>query len=244
MIRLGVNIDHVATLRQARKGRTPDPVEAALVCEKAGCHSIVCHLREDRRHIQDRDVFLLKEMVKTRLNLEMAASEPIIKIALQVMPHQVTLVPEKREELTTEGGLDVAGQYSRLINVVNSFKSKNIDVSLFIEPEEKQIQAAHQLQVNSVEFHTGRYAEAEDDVGMAYEFNRLSQAAELALSIGLKVFAGHGLDYLNVRPICRLPGIEELNIGYSIISRAVFSGLEQAVRDMLSLIRLYEKKDT
>ncbi|HOJ39862.1 MAG TPA: pyridoxine 5'-phosphate synthase [bacterium] len=244
MIRLGVNIDHVATLRQARKGRTPDPVEAALVCERAGCDSIVCHLREDRRHIQERDVFLLKDIVKTKLNLEMAAAEPIIKVALQVKPHQVTLVPEKREELTTEGGLDVAGQQTRLAAIVSSFKEKGIAVSLFIEAEERQIEAARTLQADSVEFHTGRYAEAEDETSSMKELNRLTRAAELALSTGLKVFAGHGLDYRNVVAICRLPGLEELNIGYSIIGRAVFCGLEQAVREMHHLIRTYEKKNT
>ncbi len=243
MIRLGVNIDHVATLRQARKSRTPDPIQAALICEQAGCDSIVCHLREDRRHIQDRDLFLLKEVVKTKLNLEMATSEEIIKIALQVKPHQVTLVPEKREELTTEGGLDVAGQQTRLAEVVKRFRRENIAVSLFIEPDQRQVEAAKKIEADSVEFHTGRYAETEKEEEMMQEFNRLARAAELALSTGLKVFAGHGLDYRNVIPICRLPGVEELNIGYSIIGKAVFCGLEKAVREMLEIIRTYEKKD-
>lgn len=243
MIKLGVNIDHVATLRQARRGKSPDPVEAAFLCELVGCDSIVCHLREDRRHIQERDLYLLKETVKTRLNLEMALVEEIIKIALKVKPSYVTLVPEKREELTTEGGLDIKTHVSRIKDKTADFKAAGIRVSLFIEPEFSQIEASRETGAEFVELHTGRYAESTGKDDFYHQLDRIIRAAEYALSLGLGVNAGHGLDYSNVGPICQIKGIEELNIGYSIIGRAVYVGIPQAVKEMLSLIRHYEKKD-
>lgn len=236
-MKLGVNIDHVATLRQARRGKNPDPVWAASICELAGCDSIVCHLREDRRHIQDRDVYLLKQVVKTRLNLEMALSEEIIRIALDVKPHQVTIVPERREELTTEGGLDVIKNFERIKSSVNKFHDSGIKVSLFIEPDEKQILASKNTGADFIEIHTGRYADAETEEDARVELDKISKATAYAISIGIRVNAGHGLDYHNTGPVCRIKGIEELNIGYSIICRAVFVGLERAVKEMLEIIR-------
>lgn len=235
-MKLGINIDHVATLRQARKGEVPDPVHAAVLCELAGCDSIVCHLREDRRHIQDRDVYILKKVVKTRLNLEMALSEDIVGIALDVKPYQVTLVPEKREELTTEGGLDVAGNLNKIRSNVKKFIEGGIRVSLFIEPDKKQILATKDAGAEFIEIHTGRYAEAKTEQDASEELKKISESTEYALSLNLRVNAGHGLDYKNTAPICRIDGIEELNIGYSIIGRAVFVGLEKSVREMLELM--------
>jgi len=237
MKKLGVNIDHIATIRQARRGEKPDPVYAAVICELAGCDSIVCHLREDRRHIQDRDVYLLKKVVKTRLNLEMALAEEIIKIALDVKPDQVTLVPEKREELTTEGGLDVVKNFEKIKNSVKRFKDAGIKVSLFIEPDEKQILTSKEAGADFIELHTGRYADAKTEEEAVAELQKISKATEYGLSIGIRVNAGHGLDYHNTADICRIKGIEELNIGYSIIGRAVFVGLERAVKEMLEIIR-------
>ncbi|MCK4244824.1 MAG: pyridoxine 5'-phosphate synthase [Candidatus Omnitrophica bacterium] len=234
-MKLGVNIDHIATLRQARKGEKPDPIEGALVCEKAGADSIVCHLREDRRHIQDKDLSLLKKVIKIPLNLEMAATDEIIKIALKEQPSQVTLVPEKREELTTEGGLDVKGNLEHLKKVIARFKKAGISVSLFVDPEIPQIKASKEVDSQSVELHTGSYAETEGE-GRAEELKKLREATEFAISLGLKVDAGHGLNYENVVPICQIPGIERLNIGHSIIARAVFAGLEEAVKEMLNLL--------
>lgn len=235
-MKLGINIDHVATLRQARRGETPDPAYAAVLCELAGCDSIVCHLREDRRHIQDRDVYLLKQVVKTRLNLEMALSDEIVKIALDVKPYQVTLVPEKREELTTEGGLDVVQNLQKIRNNVKKFVNAGIKVSLFIEPDEKQIAASKDTGADFIEIHTGRYAEAKTENEVQRELKKISCAVKYALSIKLRVNAGHGLDYKNTPAICRIKGIEELNIGYSIIGRAVFAGLERAVKEMLGIM--------
>jgi len=240
MIKLGVNIDHVATLRQARRGRTPDPVEAAVIAEMAGCDSIVCHLREDRRHIQERDLYLLRKIVKTKLNLEMALSEDIVKIAIDVKPDQVTLVPERREELTTEGGLDVIQNMEKIKENVKIFHKNGIKVSLFIEPEEKQIEASKETGAEFIEIHTGKYAEAKTEEEIYGELNRIVKATEYAISIGLRVNAGHGLDYKNVGNICKIKGIEELNIGYSIIGRAVFVGLYQAVKEMKEIIRREE----
>ncbi|MCM8762228.1 MAG: pyridoxine 5'-phosphate synthase [Candidatus Omnitrophica bacterium] len=236
-MKLGVNIDHIATLRQARHSQSPDPVYAAFICELAGCDSIVCHLREDRRHIQDRDVYLLKQVVKTRLNLEMALSEEIVKIALDVKPHQVTLVPEKREELTTEGGLDVIKNFEKIKKNVKRFHNAGIKVSLFIEPEENQILKSKETGAEFIEIHTGRYAEAKAEEDMQKELEKIVRATDYAISIGIRVNAGHGLDYHNTGPICRIKEIEELNIGYSIICRAVFVGLETAIREMLDIIR-------
>ncbi len=239
MRKLGVNVDHIATLRQARKGRFPDPVIAAGICEIAGCDSIVCHLREDRRHIQDRDVYLLKQTVK-RLNLEMALSDEIIEIALKVIPAQVTLVPEKRQELTTEGGLDVIRNESKLIEAIKAFHEKSIEVSLFIEPDFDQIEASKRVGADAIEIHTGKYAEyfEQDRCDLwQKELNRISKAAEFGNSTGFKVHAGHGLDYRNIFPVLEIPQIEEFNIGYSIICKAVFTGLEAAVKEMVEIIK-------
>ena len=234
-IKLGVNIDHIATLRQARRGKEPNPVKGAKVVEKAGANSIVCHLREDRRHIQDKDLFLLKKTIKIPLNLEMAAAEEIIKIALKVQPYQVTLVPEKREELTTEGGLDVRENFQHLKETITRFKKNGILVSLFVDPEIFQIKASQEVGSQFVELHTGSYANEKGE-GRKKELKKIKKMTELAISLGLRVNAGHGLNYKNVIPITHVPGIEELNIGYSIIGRAIFVGLEKAVKEMLKLI--------
>ncbi|MBA7468540.1 Pyridoxine 5'-phosphate synthase [subsurface metagenome] len=236
MANLGVNIDHVATLRQARFTPYPDLIEAAKICEKAGADGITVHLREDRRHIQDRDVYSLRKIVNTKLNLEMAATGQIVEIALRVVPDEVCIVPEKRRELTTEGGLDVWGQRRRLTGVVRRLKKKGILVSLFINPEPKQVRAAKEVGANCVELHTGTYAEAKGKTKQLKELRKLKQAGKLAVKMGLRLNAGHGLNYLNVRPVARIPGIEYLNIGHSIISRSVFVGLAQAVREMKRLI--------
>jgi len=243
MIKLGVNIDHVATLRQARKGNFPDPVYAAVICELAGCDSIVCHLREDRRHIQERDLRVLKEVVKTKLNLEMALSDEIIKIALDVKPDQVTLVPERREELTTEGGLDVSGNFEKIKRATENFKNAGIKVSLFIEPDFNQIEKSKETGADFIEIHTGKYANAKTEEEIYHQLDRIIKGTEFAMSTGLRVNAGHGLDYKNVIPICKIKGIEELNIGYSIICMSVFTGLENAVKEMIKIIRENEEKD-
>ena len=241
MIRLGVNIDHVATLREARGGIMPDVAEAAYIAEKAGADGITIHLREDRRHIQDHDVYLLRKQIKTLLNLEMALSNEIIAIALDVVPEQVTFVPEKREELTTEGGLDVIKESKKIERVLKKFNTANIGVSLFIDPALKQIRHAAKLGVDAVELHTGQYAETEG-AKHKNELKRLIRAAECAYECGLHVHAGHGLDYKNIIPICALPHVEELNIGHSIISRAIFTGLSGAVKEMKKLINEQSKK--
>ncbi|MCM8805272.1 MAG: pyridoxine 5'-phosphate synthase [Candidatus Omnitrophica bacterium] len=243
MKKLGVNVDHIATLRQARKGRFPDPVIAAGICEIAGCDSIVCHLREDRRHIQDRDVFALKNTVR-RLNLEMATSEEIVRIALDICPAQVTLVPEKRQELTTEGGLDVSGNIEKLKDIVKKFRDKNIEVSMFVEPDIEQIEASKEAGACAVELHTGRYAEffeKDDEDAWKNELGKIVKASEFGISKGLKVHAGHGLDYRNILPILKIPQIEEFNIGYSIICKSVFVGLHSAVKEMVDIIKNSEK---
>ena len=237
-VRLGVNIDHIATVRQARRGAWPDPVEAAHVCERAGASSIVCHLREDRRHIQDRDVTRLQQAVKIPLNLEMSIAADVVQAALKVRPAQVTLVPERRQELTTEGGLDVAKLSRQLGHVVESFHRRQIDVSLFIDPALRQLKAARTLGVSIVELHTGRYANARGSEGHNRELDVLARAAAEGRALGLRVAAGHGLDYDNVRAIIEIQEIEELNIGFSIISRALFVGLERAVADMTELLQL------
>ncbi len=237
MANLGVNIDHVATLRQARFTPYPDLIEAAKICEKAGADGITVHLREDRRHIQDRDVYSLRKIVNTKLNLEMAATRQIVEIALRVVPDEVCIVPEKRRELTTEGGLDVWGQRRRLTGVVRRLKKKGILVSLFIDPEPKQVRAAKEVGADCVELHTGTYAEAKGKRHRLKELRELKQAGKLSVKMGLRLNAGHGLNYLNVRPVVRIPGIEDLNIGHSIISRSVFVGLAQAVREMKRLIK-------
>lgn len=237
MLTLGVNIDHVATIRQARRTVEPDPIAAAVLAELGGANGITAHLREDRRHIQDRDVRLLKETVRTHLNLEMAATEEMVAIALDLKPDYVTLVPEKREEVTTEGGLDVAGSLDKMKNVVNRLQSANIPVSLFIDAEEGQIKAAKDTQAKFIELHTGQYAEATTEQARHRELQILKLGCEQALSLGLRVNAGHGLTYTNVYPVACLPGMEELNIGHTIVSRAVLVGMERAVKEMKLAMR-------
>jgi len=234
---LGVNIDHVATLRQARGEKLPDPIAAAESCEQAGSDSIVCHLRQDRRHINDNDLKKLRKIVKTKLNLEMSCAQEIVEIALQVLPDQATLVPEKRQEVTTEGGLDVIAHQPRVAKIVKSLNSAGIAVSLFIDPEKPQIEAAKHAGVSCIELHTGRYANARNESEAKEELEILKQGAKLARNLGLQVFAGHGLNYENVQRVTGIEGIEELNIGHSIISRAVFVGIERAVTEMLSLVK-------
>lgn len=232
MPKLGVNIDHVATLRQARLGREPEPIFAALISERAGAHSIVVHLREDRRHIQERDLYLLKEVVRTRLNLEMSTFDDIVDIACKMKPHQATLVPEKRQELTTEGGLDVISNFNQIKRVALRLKKAGIDVSLFIDPDKKQIAAAKEIGVGIIELHTGKYAHSRNEGERKKYLEEIKKAVIFAKGKGLHVCAGHGLDYYNVSAIARLKNIEELNIGYAIVCRAVMVGLEQAVREM------------
>ena len=220
MPKLGVNIDHVATLRQARRAIEPDPVWAASICELAGCDSIVVHLREDRRHIQDRDVEILRKTVRTRLNLEMSINKEIVGIARRIRPDQATLVPEKRQELTTEGGLDVKGNLGQVKKAVGGLTIKGIAVSLFIDPDKLQIEASKKAGVNIIELHTGNYAEAKSGAEIKHELNKLREAVNFGKKLGLVVNAGHGLTYQNVATVAKIPGIEELNIGHSIISRA------------------------
>lgn len=232
MVRLGVNIDHVATVRQARRAREPDPVAAAALALLGGADGITIHLREDRRHIQDRDLRVLRETVPAGLNLEMACSDEVLAIAVQAKPHQATLVPEKRQELTTEGGLDVVGNYPAVEHAVRELHQAEIPVALFIDPDVRQTDAARKLGVTAVEFHTGTYADALTPAGAARHLEQLTKAAAHAAGLGLHVHMGHGLNYLNVKPIVRIPAVEELNIGHSIVSRAVLVGMVQAVRDM------------
>jgi len=236
MAKLGVNIDHVATLRQARGGREPDPLAAATLAELAGADGLVVHLREDRRHIQDRDFILLKEIVQTKLNLEMAADETVAKIALNVKPDLVTFVPERRQELTTEGGLDVANLRDRLQVMVQLFHDSGIPVSLFIDPDLNQVRAAHKIKADFIELHTGRYANSRRLQDEQAELENLTQAAKLADKLNLGVSAGHGLNYQNVKRLTQIPEIVDFNIGHSIIARSVFVGLDRAVREMKALI--------
>lgn len=236
MVNLAINVDHVATLRQARGIDEPDPVTAANICELAGAGGIVIHLREDRRHIQDRDLILMRQMVKTKLNLEMGATEEIIKIALDLKPDMVTLVPEKRAELTTEGGLNVAGQLTKLTKVVGRMNEAGIPVSMFIDPDSRQIKASQKAGATFVEIHTGRYSDAKTEDEADREFNLIATAAEEAYEAGLRVNAGHGLNYLNTSRVAALGTIEELSIGHAIMARAIFVGLDQAVREMLARI--------
>ena len=236
MIKLAVNVDHVATLREARGTSEPDPVLAAGICELAGAEGIVVHLREDRRHIQDRDVRLLRQTVKTKLNLEMGAAEEIVKFALTIQPDMVTLVPEKRKELTTEGGLNVAAQKQKLKKVVGRMNDAGIPVSLFIDPDSRQIRAAKDIGATFVEIHTGRYADAKSEEERDREYDLIAAAAEEAYEVGLRVNAGHGLNYLNTARLALLETIEELSIGHAIMARAIIVGLDQAVREMLGLM--------
>ncbi|MFP4466994.1 MAG: pyridoxine 5'-phosphate synthase [Candidatus Goldiibacteriota bacterium] len=237
MAELCVNIDHIATLRQARGEDEPDVIKAARIAEKAGAAGITVHLREDRRHIQDKDVLLLRKTVKKKLNLEMAVNEEIIKYALKIIPDEATLVPEKRKELTTEGGLDVVKNIKIIEKTAARLKKKGIAVSLFIDPEEKQIKAAAKTGVQFIEIHTGSYANAGSGKKTGEELKKIKNAVDAARGMGLRINAGHGLNYANTRRIARIPGIEDLNTGHSIISRAVFTGFEKAVKDMLELVK-------
>jgi pyridoxine 5-phosphate synthase len=232
MIRLGVNIDHVATVRQARRAKEPDPVGAACLALLGGADGITIHLREDRRHIQDRDLRILRDTVPTGLNLELACANEILAIAVQSKPDQATLVPEKRQELTTEGGLDVVANYASVEHAVRTLQQADIPVALFIDPDLRQADAARKLGVTAVEFHTGTYADATALAGAAKNLQQLARAAAHTVELGLHVHMGHGLNYRNVKPIVRIAGVEELNIGHSIVSRAVLVGMVQAVRDM------------
>jgi pyridoxine 5-phosphate synthase len=236
MIKLGVNVDHVATIRQARMTCEPDPVTAAGLADLGGADIITVHLREDRRHIQDRDLELLRETVFTKLNLEMATSQEIVDIALKIKPGQITLVPEKRQEITTEGGLSVTSQKELLTDIIKRFKDNDIHVSLFIDPDKKQIIASGEVGAQSVELHTGSYANAERDEQRAELLKKLSEAVRIAQDVGLRVNAGHGLTYKNTAPVVESLDIEELHIGHSIVSRAVFVGIKCAVREMKELI--------
>lgn len=235
-ILLGVNIDHVATLRQARGTRYPEPIQAALAAEQAGADSITLHLREDRRHIQERDVEMLRGILQTRMNLEMAATPAMGEIAVRLRPTDCCLVPERREELTTEGGLDVAANRASLTDFCAMLAENDIRVSLFIDADPVQLEAAAAVAAPVIEIHTGHYADARDQVGRAKELARIERAVKLGRELGLQVNAGHGLDYHNVKEIARIPGIRELNIGHSIIARALFSGIDRAVQEMKQLM--------
>jgi pyridoxine 5-phosphate synthase len=237
MIRLGVNIDHVATLRQARRADEPDPVAAAVFAQLAGADGITIHLREDRRHIQDRDLHVLRPVVTRRLNLEMAAVEAIADLACAVKPDEATLVPERRAELTTEGGLDVVSHESVVACIIERLKSAGIEVSLFIDPDRRQIEAAKRLGAEAIEIQTARYSETRTNLDLQRELTALRDATRLARDLGLHVHMGHGLNYHNVQAVAAIPGVEELNIGHSIVSRAVLLGMEQAVQDMKKAIR-------
>lgn len=235
MIRLGVNVDHVATLRQARRIDTPDPVQAALLAERGGADGITVHLREDRRHIQERDVELLRERIRTKLNLEMAVTEEMVRLAERFRPDDACFVPERREELTTEGGLDVVAHRARIKEAVKRFQAHGIRVSLFIDPERSQIEASREAGAHGVEIHTGRYCDVSGD--KTRELEQVAAAAALAHRLGLEVHGGHGLNYQNVLPIARIPEIVELNIGHSIVARAVMVGMERAVGEMKQILR-------
>jgi pyridoxine 5-phosphate synthase len=234
--RLGVNVDHVATLRQARRAAYPDPVAAAMLAELGGADQITIHLREDRRHIQERDLQILRRTVSTRLNLEMAATQEMVKIAYELKPDVVTLVPERREELTTEGGLDVVGGRDAVRKVVKTLRDADITVSIFIDPELDQVKAAHRAEAQVVEFHTGRYCDARLAPDRRKELSRLVDACKAAAKLGLEVAAGHGLNYQNVLPVAAIPEVEELNIGHAIVARAVLVGFERSVAEMKSLV--------
>lgn len=240
MITLNVNIDHIATIRQARGGKEPNPVTAAVLCEISGANGIVCHLREDRRHINDKDVELLREVIQVKMDLEMAAIEEIIQIALKIKPDLVTIVPEHRQELTTESGLDVSSDIIRYKTLAERMHEKGIKVSFFVEPESSQIEASLKAGADIVELHTGIYSNAKIEEDQTKEFLRIREAALFAQNLGLKVAAGHGLNYQNVSRICQISAINELSIGHSIISRAAFVGIQQAVREMIELIRVAE----
>jgi pyridoxine 5-phosphate synthase len=238
MSKLNVNIDHVATLRQTRLGSEPDPVFAAYLCELSGADGIVVHLREDRRHIQYRDLSMLRKSVKTTLNLEMAPTKEMVKIAQEVRPDMITLVPEKREELTTEGGLNVVGNYRKVSTIVNKIKKSNLSVSVFIDPDTQQIEASKNIGADMVEIHTGKYADSANEEQRVYELNQIISSVNCAVDLDLRVAAGHGLNYYNTKKIAEIEPIEELNIGYSIICRSVIVGIERAVKEMKKLCEI------
>lgn len=237
MKKLGLNVDHIATVRQARGGSEPDPVTAAAIGELAGAEGITIHLREDRRHIQDRDLEILRKTVQTKLNLEMATTDEMVAIACRIKPEQCTLVPEKRQELTTEGGLDVLAHQGTITSAVTRLQQAGIIVSLFVDPTPEQIRAARKSGANAIEIHTGRYAEARTEAARHHELAAIREAVLLGTEQGLTVHAGHGLNYVNIMPLTNINGIEEFNIGHSIIARAMLVGLDRAVRDMVALIR-------
>lgn len=237
MAKLGLNVDHIATVRQARGGNEPDPVTAAALGEMAGAEGITIHLREDRRHIQDRDLEILRRTIKSKLNLEMAATQEMVRIALKVKPEQVTLVPEKRQELTTEGGLDVIVNTKSISDAVKRLKEGGIVVSLFVDPDQEQVKTSIKTGADYIEIHTGAYAEAFGTPHMAGELEKIDTAIKLARKVGLGVNAGHGIDYYNIKPLASLGGIEEYNIGHSIMARSILVGIDRAVRDMVELIK-------
>jgi pyridoxine 5-phosphate synthase len=236
-IRLGVNVDHVASIRQSRRTRYPDPVAAAMLCELAGAHQITIHLREDRRHVQERDLTILRQTVQTQLNLEMAATAEMVQRAYEAKPDMATLVPERREELTTEGGLDLIGGRDQVRKVVRTLRDADIVTSIFVDPDVDQVRAAHRIEAQRVELHTGRYADAQSVGDRDRELGRIIDAAKAAAKLGLGVAAGHGLSYENVEAVAAVPEIEELNIGHAIVARAVLVGMERAVREMLEHMR-------
>lgn len=236
MARLSVNIDHIATLRQARRVKEPEPIAAALLAELAGAEGITIHLRKDRRHIQERDLEILRSTIKTKLNLEMGTDEEIVKIALRIKPDMATLVPEREEEITTEGGLDFSRNDSRLKEVISLLHDRKIMVSLFIDPTSSNIKRAHRYNSDTVEIHTGHYAEAKNELEIATELEKIAGAAALARKLGLRINAGHGLDYQNVKKVCLIEEIQEFSIGHSIIARACLVGIKEAVAEMLKLI--------
>jgi pyridoxine 5-phosphate synthase len=236
-MRLCINIDHIATLRQARLEKEPDPVFAASICELAGADGIVCHLREDRRHIVDRDVYILKDTIQTKLDLEMAATDEMVKIACEIKPYMVTLVPEKRLELTTEGGLDLAATEFRLTPAIEKLKEAGIKTSLFIEPIPDNVDQSLEYGADMIEIHTGKYARLTEPAEVLAELEKIRQTASIAKELGIGVNAGHGLNYHNITAIANMQDIDEVSIGHSIIARAVFTGLDTAVKDMLSIIR-------
>jgi pyridoxine 5-phosphate synthase len=236
MIRLSANIDHVATLRQARGGKEPDPVAAAMLCEQAGADGITLHLRVDRRHVQDRDLRLLRQMVKTRLNLEMAVTEEMLETAIEVRPDLCTFVPERPGEITTEGGLDVAGQKEDLKKTIERLHKAGLTVSIFLDPEERQVEAAKEVGADAVELHTGPYADAVSEEDVEREFGRLLRAATLAGELGLELRAGHSLNFRNLPRVATLPHLVEVSIGHNVVARAVFIGLERAVKELLAVL--------
>lgn len=236
-MRLCINIDHIATLRQVRLESEPDPVTAAGICELAGADGIVCHLREDRRHITDRDVHILKQTVKTKLDLEMAATDEMVKIACEIMPYMVTLVPEKRQELTTEGGLDLAAAEIKVSSAIEKLKDSGIKTSVFIEPDPESVDLALEMGADMIEIHTGKFSRLNDPLEIVNELEKIRQTSRIAKELGLGVNAGHGLNYLNITAIANISDIDEVSIGHSIIARSVFTGIGNAVKEMLEIIR-------